>query len=897
MRMDGEILNKVKLKKKLKIKLLKLEKGSSLFTKEDINILDNELKILNSGNNDNNELINFLKSISIEKLDLSGKGLDKVPGFIQYLRSLKSLDLRNNNLTEIPKCNKALKELFLKGNKFELNPDFDNYIEEKVVEKEKEKERKKRKKRKIITLVLALALALAIAKSTHLFDTPIKFQDNIIRNKVIETLKYEPDEDIYSDELKKISELDLSGDDLINLSSLSDDIKKLKNLKRIKFSDTEKIDNINDLNKLSELKINVIFENNKIKKEKGKFICKEPYGNNKGTCELKIKFKNKIIEEKAENSLEKLNISIKNGIYEKDLKDITKLDLSNSEIKTIDDDFIDDIKKLKKLTEVDLSGNEIKDISPLGDLKKLKKLYLSDNEIEDISPLGNLKKLTELNLSKNKIKNISPLENLKNLTNLDLSENKDIYNIAIVNSFKKIVKIDGVDGITKDGNNYICDKKFKLDHGICRRQECGNFTCNKNGPNKGKLKFGCREITKGRENGAAKCSCFKNYTRKNGEYDCGRFKCSQDNINIFIDANAKSGKRWTEFHGKGSEYCFLEGKYCDWTTNGNENVKLTWTGKGNKLKCKWKCNTGFHLENDNCVPDKKEFFVIKSDKRLNVVVGWDSEKKEWGKYCKSGNKIICDNKKSNEKNIVLEFRNENYDTLSANWSCNDGYTLNADGYNCDDVNECAKNNGGCAQKCKNTQGGFACSCNRGYTLNADGYNCDDVNECAKNNGGCGDSTIYICINNLGSAPTCNCNSGYQDKDGDGKCSPNCKTAKLNCNKHGACSDKKGTAECICDEGYKGSACNICTKGYHKENNTCLGNAKMVPCKDVTPQHATKIYSEVERVWYKGNWAPVKPCKWKCDEGYRGHFCTLCLEGYHKENNKCIKDKDTKKDEK
>lgn len=35
---------------------------------------------------------------------------------------------------------------------------------------------------------------------------------------------------------------------------------------------------------------------------------------------------------------------------------------------------------------------------------------------------------------------------------------------------------------------------------------------------------------------------------------------------------------------------------------------------------------------------------------------------------------------------------------------------------CVDVNECAKNNGGCDQKCINSPGGYACSCNSGFEL-------------------------------------------------------------------------------------------------------------------------------------------------------------------------------------
>ena len=40
-----------------------------------------------------------------------------------------------------------------------------------------------------------------------------------------------------------------------------------------------------------------------------------------------------------------------------------------------------------------------------------------------------------------------------------------------------------------------------------------------------------------------------------------------------------------------------------------------------------------------------------------------------------------------------------------------------------DVDECATNNGGCAQLCNNTDGSYECSCGPGFTLNSDENTC------------------------------------------------------------------------------------------------------------------------------------------------------------------------------
>ena len=43
-------------------------------------------------------------------------------------------------------------------------------------------------------------------------------------------------------------------------------------------------------------------------------------------------------------------------------------------------------------------------------------------------------------------------------------------------------------------------------------------------------------------------------------------------------------------------------------------------------------------------------------------------------------------------------------------TCPVGFQLAFDGSNCDDINECLINNGGCSHSCTNTAGSFQCSC-------------------------------------------------------------------------------------------------------------------------------------------------------------------------------------------
>ena len=52
-----------------------------------------------------------------------------------------------------------------------------------------------------------------------------------------------------------------------------------------------------------------------------------------------------------------------------------------------------------------------------------------------------------------------------------------------------------------------------------------------------------------------------------------------------------------------------------------------------------------------------------------------------------------------------------------------GYQLNSDDHNCDDINECTINNGGCEQICMNINGGHYCMCQEGYSFNNSDTNC------------------------------------------------------------------------------------------------------------------------------------------------------------------------------
>ena len=47
-------------------------------------------------------------------------------------------------------------------------------------------------------------------------------------------------------------------------------------------------------------------------------------------------------------------------------------------------------------------------------------------------------------------------------------------------------------------------------------------------------------------------------------------------------------------------------------------------------------------------------------------------------------------------------------------------------YICTDIDECATDNGGCAQWCNNTDGSYECICGPGFILNNNGKTCNGM---------------------------------------------------------------------------------------------------------------------------------------------------------------------------
>ena len=107
-------------------------------------------------------------------------------------------------------------------------------------------------------------------------------------------------------------------------------------------------------------------------------------------------------------------------------------------------------------------------------------------------------------------------------------------------------------------------------------------------------------------------------------------------------------------------------------------------------------------------------------------------------------------------------------------SCDDGYELQTDGFNCLgksflldcrsvrlnlDINECIIGTHTCSDYCNNEVGSFSCSCKRGFELDIDQSTCIDQDECALNLHDC--EYPAECVNTVGDFE-CDCPMGYNN---------------------------------------------------------------------------------------------------------------------------------------
>ncbi|KAF6210291.1 hypothetical protein GE061_013395 [Apolygus lucorum] len=175
----------------------------------------------------------------------------------------------------------------------------------------------------------------------------------------------------------------------------------------------------------------------------------------------------------------------------------------------------------------------------------------------------------------------------------------------------------------------------------------------------------------------------------------------------------------------------------------------------------------------------------------------------FNELCPKG-KGYVDKKEINEclefPNMCANGRCTNYPPGTFSCKCNQGYSLDAAGIKCVDIDECSILHGVCGNgTCQNIPGSFECECKEGYESTAMMKVCMDINECERIPGLCKGG---ICRNTPGSFK-CDCPEGHE-LSADGRYCKDideCSRTSGICS-NGVCENMMGTYQCVCDDGYE-----------------------------------------------------------------------------------------------
>jgi hypothetical protein len=173
------------------------------------------------------------------------------------------------------------------------------------------------------------------------------------------------------------------------------------------------------------------------------------------------------------------------------------------------------------------------------------------------------------------------------------------------------------------------------------------------------------------------------------------------------------------------------------------------------------------------------------------------------------------------------------------------------------VDDCAHSDCMNGATCIDGDNSYTCDCVGEWS----GEDCSQQNLCPETD----DCDHGTCVSETETSYSCECDPGWEGDE----CDENMNECETNPCKHGICIDKVNNFECVCDDSYTGSLCEValCENNYCSNGGMCLGDVTQHRCVCVAGFEGVSCETNIDD-------CDPSPCEsnYVCTDGINSHTC-------------------------